>query len=135
LIKNLDQKKVGPVSTVETQIAGINNFVRVRVKLDVRKPLARFVSVVRGGQREFYQIKFEKIPRFCGACGFLGHTHLECGTGEHDESKLKWGDFLKADWETWHGRSMGGFRGSARGNQGRDRGGRGGRDFRGRGRQ
>jgi hypothetical protein len=131
----LVQKKVGPVSTVETQIAGINNFVRVRVKLDVRKPLARFVSVVRGGQREFYQIKFEKIPRFCGACGFLGHTHLECGTGEHDESKLKWGDFLKADWETWHGRSMGGFRGSARGNQGRDGGGRGGREFRGRGRQ
>jgi hypothetical protein len=97
LIKNLVQKKVGPVSTVEIKIPGINNFVRVRVKLDVRKPLARFVSVVRGGQREFYQIKFEKIPRFCGACGFLGHTHLECGIGEHDESKLKWGDFLKAE--------------------------------------
>jgi hypothetical protein len=128
LIRNLVQKKVGPVSTVETQIAGI------RVKLDVHKPLARFVSIARGGQREYYQIKFEKIPRFCGACGFLGYTHLECGTGEHDESKLKWGDFLKADLSTWRGRSMGGFRGTARGNQGRDGGGRGGRDPRGRGR-
>jgi hypothetical protein len=51
LIKNLVQRKVGPVSTVETQISGINNFVRVRVKLDVHKPLARFVSIAREGQR------------------------------------------------------------------------------------
>jgi hypothetical protein len=36
LITNLVQKKVGAVSTVETKIDGINNFVRVRLKLDVR---------------------------------------------------------------------------------------------------
>jgi hypothetical protein len=97
LIKNLTEKKVGKVTEVVTKIDGVNNFVRVRVKLDVTKALARFVSIVRNGQREFYQIKFEKMPKFCGACGFFGHNYLECGTGEHDESKLKWGDFLNAD--------------------------------------
>jgi hypothetical protein len=34
----------------------------------------------------------------------VGHTHLECGTGEHDETKLKWWDFLKAGRETWYDR-------------------------------
>jgi hypothetical protein len=104
LIKNLMEKKVGKVQTVETVIPGVNNFVRVRVKVDVRKILARFVTVVRGGQREFFQLKYEKFPRFCGACGFLGHSHLECGSGERDEELLKWGDWLKADWSTWRGR-------------------------------
>jgi hypothetical protein len=93
LITNLVKKKIGEVKEVETNIPGINNFVRAHVKLDVRKVLARFVTVVRGEHHEFYHIKFEKFPKFCGACGFLGHTYLECGSGEHDEDKLKWGDW------------------------------------------
>jgi hypothetical protein len=39
------------------------------------------------------------MPRFCGACGFIGHSHLECGTGEHFEEELKWGEWLKVNWE------------------------------------
>jgi hypothetical protein len=35
-------------------IPGVNNFVRVQVKFDVRKVLALFVTIVRGGQREFF---------------------------------------------------------------------------------
>jgi hypothetical protein len=119
LITNLVQKKVGKVMSVETVVEGVNNFVRVCVKLDVRKVLARFVTIVRAGQREFYHIKFEKIPRFCGVCGFLGHSHLECGTGEHDEASMKWGDWLKAGWETWHGRTQRGGRSGIRGGRGR----------------
>jgi hypothetical protein len=111
LIKNLTEKKVGTVLKVETNVQGMGNFVRVKIRLDVRKTLARFVSIVRGGQREIYKIQYEKMPRFCGACGILGHSHLECGTGEHEEDKLKWGDFLKADWETWFGRGVTNFRG------------------------
>jgi hypothetical protein len=100
------EKKVGKALEVETYIQGVNNFVRLMVKIDVTKVLARFVTISRDGQREFYHIKFEKIPKFCGACGFLGHIHLECGSGEHDEDKLKWGDCLNADWETWKGRNF-----------------------------
>jgi hypothetical protein len=117
LIKNLTEKKVGKViRKVETNVNGVGNFVRVRVKLNVAKPLARFVTVSRAGQREFYQIKYEKMPKFCGACGYMGHTHLECGSGEHDEEKLKWGDFLKANWSTWKGRNL--SRGGGRSSRG-----------------
>jgi hypothetical protein len=44
MIKNLVEKKVGKVLSVETAIPGVNNFIRVRVKFDVRKVLARFVT-------------------------------------------------------------------------------------------
>jgi hypothetical protein len=133
LIKNLMEKKVGKVESIETVIPGVNNFVRVQVKIDVRKVLARFVTVVRGGQREFYHLKYEKFPKFCGACGFLGHTHLECGSGEHDENALKWGDWLKAEWSSWYGRGGQGLRGGRFG-RGRDQRGEGrGRDSGGRG--
>jgi hypothetical protein len=134
LITNLTEKKVGKVVEVQTDVQGAGNFVRVRVRMDVRKVLARFVSMVRGGQREIYQVKFEKMPRFCGTCGLIGHSHLECGPGEHDEEKLKWGNWLKADWETWAGRGPGGVHGGCTGRGGRDnRGGRG-RDMQGPGR-
>jgi hypothetical protein len=107
LITNLVEKKVGKVIEVETAVQGIGNFVRARVKIDVRRSLARVVSLSRAGQREVYHIKYEKIPKFCAACGLLGHTHFECGSGEHAEDQLRWGDFLKANWETWHGRRTG----------------------------
>jgi hypothetical protein len=106
---------------IQTNVQGARNFVRVKVKLDVRKVLERFVSMSREGKREIFQLKSEKISRFCGACGFIGHSHLECGTGEHFEEELKWGSGLR--WtgiHTWHGR--GGPVG-----QGGGRGGRGGR--------
>jgi hypothetical protein len=61
----------------------MGNFIQVRVKLDVTKALARFVTISRAGQREFYQLKYEKMPQFCGACALVGHSHLECGTGEN----------------------------------------------------
>jgi hypothetical protein len=95
LVKNLTERNIGKVLEVQMNAQGMGKFVRARVKLDVRKVLARFVTISRDGKREFYQVKYEKMPRYCGACGFVGHSHLECGTGEHDENNLKWGIFCK----------------------------------------
>ncbi|KAK1660417.1 hypothetical protein QYE76_048576 [Lolium multiflorum] len=129
LITNLIERKVGKVVEIQTDVQGAGNFVRVKVKLDVRKVLERFVSMSREGKREIFQLKYEKMPRFCGSCGFIGHSHLECGTGEHIEEELRWGEWLKADRETWYGRGGPAGRGGGRG-------GRGARftDFRGGGR-
>jgi hypothetical protein len=124
MIKNLIEKKVGKVVEVQTDVQGAGNFVRARVRLDVRVPLGRFVSLSRGGQREIFAIKYEKMPRFCSACGLVGHSHLECGAGEYEEANLKWGEFLKADWETWVCNGAVGTRGGGRS-------GRGGREQRG----
>ncbi|KAE8809605.1 putative disease resistance protein RGA3 [Hordeum vulgare] len=42
----------------------VEEFIRVRVKLDVTKKLARFVSFTKAGATEFYQVKFKKLPVF-----------------------------------------------------------------------
>jgi hypothetical protein len=39
------EKMVGKVESIETIIPGVNNFVRVQVKIDVRKVLARFITI------------------------------------------------------------------------------------------
>jgi hypothetical protein len=44
---------------------------------------------------------------------------------EHDENTLKWGDFIKADFDTWKGRFTAGGRGGFGGGRGRDPSGRG----------
>ncbi|KAK1652507.1 hypothetical protein QYE76_070312 [Lolium multiflorum] len=113
-------RNVGEVTEVQLKLPSgfVGSFVRIKVKLDVNKKISRFASVTRDGKKEFFQLKYEKMPIFCGCCGMIGHWYEECGTGEHEISKLEWGDFILAD----------GGRGRGRGrNSGRGRGG-GGRD-------
>jgi hypothetical protein len=74
LIRNLTGKNVGKVISVETKVNGAGNFVRVHVKLDVRKPLVRFVTISREAQPEFYQVKFEKKTKILWCVWFFG-TH------------------------------------------------------------
>ena len=76
---------------METELQGGWNYVRVRVNLYVRNVLTRFATISRGGQREFYKIQYEKVPKFCSVCGFFGHMHTECGTREHEVSKIEVG--------------------------------------------
>ncbi|KAE8786127.1 hypothetical protein D1007_40029 [Hordeum vulgare] len=84
---------------VETRIAGNSrgDYIRVRVKHDVRRPLTKFVSIVKGKVRTVYAVRYEKLARFCKACGIIGHDHKECGNGVHEERDLKFGDYLYAD--------------------------------------
>ncbi|KAE8806492.1 Superoxide-generating NADPH oxidase heavy chain subunit B [Hordeum vulgare] len=111
--------RIGMVEEVQVALTNgfIGEFIRVRVKLDVNKKLTRAVGITKGGEREKYLVKYEKIPTFCNACGLMGHWHEECGSGEHDQSKFEWGSFLMAP-----RRGRGGGRGG-RGPAERERGG------------
>lgn len=113
-LKNL-ASRIGEVQEVQVTLPNgfIGEFIRVRVKLDVNKKLTRAVGITRAGQTEKYLVKFEKLPTFCHACGFMGHWYEECGTGEHDKTKFEWGPFILAA-----RRGRGGGRGS-RGEAGR----------------
>jgi hypothetical protein len=42
------------------------------------------------------QVLFEKMPKFCDHCVLMGHTVLECGTGEFSEEQLQFGDWMLA---------------------------------------
>jgi hypothetical protein len=82
---------VGEVLQVDLGVAG-GDYVRARVWLDVRKEMTRFVTIKPEGEKPVVmRVKYEKVPRYCGVCGLLGHVHEECGSGVHSPRKLEYG--------------------------------------------
>ena len=102
----LDQlaSRVGEVLKSELAAVQTRNgvFHRVRVKLDSMKPLTRFTSLVLEGRNRVYlQVKYEKMPKHCEYCGYMGHTYLECGTGEHEEKDRHFGPWMLSEEAFW----------------------------------
>jgi ribosomal protein L32 len=84
-------RNMGEIKEVQIKLPSgyAGEFVRIHVKLDVKKKLMRFVSMTKDKHKEWYQVKYEKLPTFCNNCGHLEHWHEECGDGVHDESKFE----------------------------------------------
>lgn len=53
---------------------------RVRITIDIRKPLRRGVLLKVGSMADekWIPITYEKLPDFCYGCGKLGHVVKEC---------------------------------------------------------
>lgn len=66
------------------------DYVRICVRHDVRKSLTKFVSIVKGKERQVFLVRYEKLAHFCKKCGIVGHDHKECGTGIYEEKVLKY---------------------------------------------
>ncbi|KAK0592137.1 hypothetical protein LWI29_013935 [Acer saccharum] len=74
-------------------------FMRVRVSVDITKPLKRGIRV---WIEEFgVMIQYERLSNFCFGCGVIGHVLRECTT-KHQElagksQPLKYGAWLQAE--------------------------------------
>ena len=87
----------------------------MRVKLDVHKPLTRIVGLhPEGNKRMSFQVKYEKLPKFCDVCGLFGHGDLECWDGVHDKESKQYGSWMVAPVEDWHPQTSGVRRAPAR---------------------
>lgn len=98
--------RVGKFVKTDNESLGGGNFVRVRVEIGINKPLERFTSVIRKGARDVFLVKYEKVPKFCEVCGFLGHEYSECGNGFHKPEDHVFGEWMIADMGR-HGRGRG----------------------------
>lgn len=54
-------------------------FVRIRVSLNVQKPLKRRLKIKREGEGwSWVNFKYERLGTFCFVCGILGHSERDC---------------------------------------------------------
>ncbi|KAL0433223.1 UNVERIFIED_CONTAM: hypothetical protein Slati_2656600 [Sesamum latifolium] len=52
---------------------------RVRVALDIRKPLLWFLNISStSGEQLTVSVSYERLPLFCYICGMLGHIARQC---------------------------------------------------------
>ena len=73
---------IGSTMIVDSNARGSisDKFVRTRVKLPLYRPLRKELSLVDEitGEEVVVQIRYERLPKFCLFCGFIGHKEARC---------------------------------------------------------
>ncbi|KAL4339149.1 hypothetical protein GQ457_08G031690 [Hibiscus cannabinus] len=92
---------IGSVVGTDTRIidGNMGEFMRVRVNIDVSKPLRRCVTLGGCGTKpRLCPLQYEKLPNFCHGCGLLGHLVIDCPRQPYDpQVKFQYGDWLRAN--------------------------------------
>ncbi|KAL5770359.1 hypothetical protein ACOSP7_014513 [Xanthoceras sorbifolium] len=78
-------------------------YLRVKVRIDVSKPLKRGLRVWLSDFKMMVTVllRYERLPDFCFACGLIGHGFQECSNKmarmeAMNNSSPKFGDWLRA---------------------------------------
>lgn len=76
------------------------SFMRIRVQLDITKPVRRRLKMKKAGGEPFWvDFKYEQLANFCFLCGVIGHTekffHL-LFEGANEETDRPFGSWLRA---------------------------------------
>ncbi|XP_016727842.1 uncharacterized protein [Gossypium hirsutum] len=79
---------------------GWTEYMRIRINIDINKPLQRVVYFTNHGGEEFVcSIRYEKLPRFCYICGLIGHTTQKCkaqkNSNENQDNIFQYGKWLR----------------------------------------
>lgn len=93
-----------PIEIDESSLEGLSRSVRVKVRVDLKKPLTKGMLLEIGDNKKIWVVfKYERLPSFCYLCGTLGHMRRECdlteGSSELEslsDDKLPFGEWMKA---------------------------------------
>ena len=89
------------IEEAEKEMVG-GDFVRVRVRIDVLKPLSRGRRVVLvEDTKTWVSFKYEKLTNFYYCCGMVSHDEKECEKwlarkGANSHAKQEYGAWLRA---------------------------------------
>ena len=74
-------------------------FLRMKMAIDVEKPLVAGFWVPRENGKVWAEVKYEKVADFCFECGRLGHVMKNCEYGDEGidrgEGKKRYGLWMK----------------------------------------
>lgn len=93
---------IGSFLGIDCDLSGsvIGKFLRIRVEIDVSKPLCRVLHADFKGQTITISLKYERLPDFCFFCGIIGHTLKDCDnrvlSNSHMNDLLEYGNWLRA---------------------------------------
>lgn len=81
---------------------GLTRSVRLKVKINLKKPMKRGTKIKFGGSTPIWlPVTYERLPSFCYWCGKLGHIHRDClqvHEREDKGEKIEEADFPYGDW-------------------------------------
>jgi hypothetical protein len=71
---------MGTVEEVDADLDGIGwgEYLRVRIQMDITKPLPRGRKIKLEGKVIWVTFKYEKLPKFCFHCGLIVHGREGC---------------------------------------------------------
>jgi hypothetical protein len=89
---------MGVAEEVDTDVDGVEwgKYLRVRIKLDLTKPLARGRLINLLGKKVMIAFQYEKLTRYCLDCGKIWHGVEEC-TFKKEGRKLE----FRKQYGTW----------------------------------
>ncbi|KAK6126675.1 hypothetical protein DH2020_039583 [Rehmannia glutinosa] len=105
--------KVGEVVEIDnTTLEGFDRSVRIKVMVNVTKPLKRGIKIkTDDGNSMWIPIMYERLPSFCYICGCVGHIKRDCSVDDEadefaglEDDELPYGDWLRASPMAKHAR-------------------------------
>jgi len=97
-------QSIGLVEDVDVTSDGVGwgRYLRIRVNVDITKPLEKGRPFLIKGKSIWVSFKYEKLPLFCYHCGRIYHADKTCSskTGYilNDDTKARpWGSWLRAE--------------------------------------
>lgn len=95
---------IGELVDMDVGVTGesFGKYMRLRVMIDVAKPLKRFLRVeLQKGEESMLLLRYEKVPEYCFHYGIIDHLYLGCDCGQrkgrHDvRANFDFGPWLKA---------------------------------------
>jgi hypothetical protein len=95
---------VKEVDLVDDDI-GWGEYLRVRILLDLKKPLARGRLLHLQSKSLWIAFKYEKLPKFCFKCGVIKHGSLGCGIhrSRRSEEEDPYGNWLRVSYPNRRG--------------------------------